>query len=248
MATIFGSVEVIAIKEILRVAPEKLIQEAAAVNTVLHNFQWLIGRIVNDFYASGISGGKAITYDDAVRTTLTLIPLARRFSTVKAYGLVTRAFPLAVRQKYRHDDIPFSHFAYALSFPEAHQTAPTRYAVLDYSIWEWVQTGGRKKTSVRKLKEVFEGTGVKNLNTVTIHGYAQSPNQSTPIPANIFPTNSGEDPLLNLLMMLTEIEKALPSITKADGIIGKATALFISQVRQRFSVSVKQSEKSTVNP
>ena len=235
------NLETQAIKSILKVTPEDVIQEAEGIDTILKSIQWSVGDIVNKIYRHAIAAGAIITYDDAVRTTAMLIPTVRKFSTVKSYGLVARAFPVAVRLKYRHEDIPFAHFAYSLRFPEKLVTEPTRYIVLEYSIWEWLLTGGRKKTSVRNLKEVFEGVSPVS-NSVNIHDNSSFPYQSTQNSQVIPVAQETDDPVLDLLMMLGEIEKILPNIMQADNFIGKVTATFISQIRQRFAINVEQEQ------
>jgi len=167
------------IRAIARVIPDELEAVLNNLSDMAEQLQWGRGDCANAIQelvkTAGLKNarGEAYTFFDvcyfvAIRYTKG----QRSYNTIKGNALVARRFPQAVREKYRYEHIPFSHFAYAArrKFDQFQTTG--RYkgkkiwqAILLYS-WE-VSQQRLYSPSERELQEQFEGLKIQPVMTPT---------------------------------------------------------------------------------
>lgn len=162
--------EAVNIKTLYRVinkhAPQKLLDELAAIGDTLEQMSWRCGWKTDELYRHLEANGHKQNYL-AVCFYVSAAKLRhnRSQNTVKAWAMTARFFPEKTAKKYGNDVLPFSTFTYAASWGEA--IAPPEImsdeiqymwqAVLRYALQKYHEGGDGRSPSVEHLKTMFEG-------------------------------------------------------------------------------------------
>lgn len=184
------------IVDMLAVLSEEMIQYMENIRQVENALQWDRGDAANIIWdavkQAGLKNkrGEPYTFEDTCYfVSLRFLSGTKSYNTVKANALVSRRFSTAQRQRYKFQDVPFSHFAYAarrkFDLESPVNGKKIWQNILDYSYRQSIKQG--YDCTVANLEAEFEGKFKSRSGYVS--GIDQTRLQeSTPSPVSFSPT------------------------------------------------------------